>query len=112
MRDFFWEGSQRKARLTWWLGEQVCKIKELGGLGIGNIGKKNGALLAKWWWRFPLETETLWYKVIVRRYGLNQNGRESGDAVRVTYRCPWKPVHSVANIFFQRVKWKIDRDKL
>ncbi|EXC20642.1 Valine--tRNA ligase [Morus notabilis] len=70
-------------------------------------GKKNEALLAKWWWRFPLETETLWYKVIVGRCGLNQNGPESVDALRVTYRCPWKPVHSVADILFQRVKWKI-----
>lgn len=27
--------------------------------------------------------------------------------MRVTYKCPWKSILSVADIFLQRVKWKI-----
>ena len=35
--------------------EVVCLAKDKGGLGIGNLEKKNKALLMKWLWRFPKE---------------------------------------------------------
>ena len=71
MRDFFWEG----------YGERVCdhivnwdivsKSKEKGGLGIGNIAKKNKALLGKWLWRFPLEQNSFWCSMIKSKYGVH-----------------------------------------
>ncbi|EXB29684.1 hypothetical protein L484_013458 [Morus notabilis] len=59
MRDFLWEGfsDDNLSHLVAW--EQVHKPKDLGGLRIGNIRKKNEALLAKWLWRFSLEPEAL-----------------------------------------------------
>lgn len=87
--------------------EQVCKPKELGGLGIGNIRKRNEAMLAKWLWRFLQERDALRSKVIVGKYGIAPNNWDSGSATRVTFRCPWKSVQSVADNFFHRVKWKV-----
>lgn len=34
-----------------------------GGLGVGNIKIKNLGLLAKWWWRFTNNKESLWKRV-------------------------------------------------
>ncbi|EXB23112.1 Electron transfer flavoprotein-ubiquinone oxidoreductase [Morus notabilis] len=97
MRDFFWEGFSDDSSTDLVAWEQVCKPKELGGLGIGNIRKRNEALLAKWLWRFPLERDALWSRVIVGKYGLASNDWDSGAAMRVTFRCPWKSVQSVAD---------------
>lgn len=70
--------------------KEVCKPKEFGVLGIGNVIKRNKALLFKWLWRLPLEHDSMWYKVIISKYGLCSNGWDSNIATRVTYRCPWK----------------------
>ena len=55
MRDFFWEGKGegKKDHLIKW--EVVSKSKKNGGLGVGNLIKRNKALLGKWLWRFSLE---------------------------------------------------------
>ncbi|CAB4278922.1 unnamed protein product [Prunus armeniaca] len=52
MRNFLWEGVEegRKDHLVNW--EVVSLPKENGGLGIGNLRKRNEALLGKWLWRF------------------------------------------------------------
>ncbi|KAK3231829.1 hypothetical protein Dsin_003710 [Dipteronia sinensis] len=46
----------------------VCKSKSCSGLGIGRMGDKNNSLLAKWVWRFRMETDSLWRRVICARY--------------------------------------------
>ena len=46
-----WKGSNdtKKYHLVKW--EEVCKPKDMGGLGIHNLALMNKALLCKWWWR-------------------------------------------------------------
>lgn len=41
-----------------------------GGLGIKSLKCNNKALLGKWLWRFGIERDNLWRKVIVAKYGL------------------------------------------
>lgn len=45
------------------------KERVQGGLGIGSVHKMNGALLGKWLWRFGLEHDSLWRKVLTAKYG-------------------------------------------
>lgn len=42
--------------------------KENEGVGVVDLRVKNSALKAKWSWRFKVEREMLWRKVIVGKY--------------------------------------------
>jgi len=63
-RKFLWSGEKggRFIPLVKW--DIVQKQKSEGGLGVGDLEKKNAALLFKWWWRFINEEDMLWKKVI------------------------------------------------
>lgn len=58
-----WEGfgDKRGIHLVNW--EVVSRSKEKGGLGIGNLVKRNYALLGNWLWRVPLKRNSLWHAV-------------------------------------------------
>ena len=58
-RDFLWLGYEegKKDYLVSW--DLVCRPKEVGGVGSGEISLRNQALLGKWLWRYPKESTTL-----------------------------------------------------
>jgi hypothetical protein len=51
MARFFWEGVGDKKKYHWLKWGEVCKPKDLGGLGIINSSVLNASLLLKWLWR-------------------------------------------------------------
>ncbi|RVW96018.1 putative ribonuclease H protein [Vitis vinifera] len=91
-RDFLWSGigEGKKDHLVRW--DVVCKPKEIGGLGFGNISLRNLALLGKWLWRYPREGSALWHQVILSIYGSHSNGWDANTIVRWSHRCPWKAI--------------------
>ena len=54
--------------------EKVCLPLELGGLGIQKLVSLNQVLLGKWLWRYGHETNHLWQRVIVMKYGEGKGG--------------------------------------
>ena len=107
MRDFFWEvgdlvgGDHLVGR------EEVCHAKEKGGLGIGNLEKRNKAFLMKWLWKFLKEEQSLWYKVIKSKFDIHPNHWDSKVVERGTFRSPWKVISSLYSEFHQMVSFKI-----
>ena len=74
MRTFLWdtrETGKGRSLMAW---DLVVRSKEKGGLGLGNLKKKNLALLGKWLWRFPREQQSLWARVIKSKYEIQNNG--------------------------------------
>ncbi|RVW90069.1 putative ribonuclease H protein [Vitis vinifera] len=73
-RDFLWSGigEGKRDHLVRW--DVVCKPKEIGGLGFGNISLRNLAFLGKWLWRYPREGSALWHQIILSIYGSHSNG--------------------------------------
>lgn len=63
MRSFLWDvqGGRNRSLVAW---DLVTRSKMKGGLGLGNLKKKNVSILGKWLWRFPLEQDSLWVRVI------------------------------------------------
>lgn len=68
---FLWGGSElkRKLHLVGW--PKITQAKSNVGLGIKNIKEMNDSLLLKWWWRYGMEKEALWKKVITTKYKAN-----------------------------------------
>lgn len=84
----------------------MSRSKEKGGLGIGNLKKKNLALLGKWLWRFPLEQNSLWAKVIKSKYGLKLNGWDSNLVTQGSFRNPWTFISQGLVVFLQNTKMR------
>ena len=51
-----------------WDGAKLLNLRRKGGLGIQAAKAKNIALLAKLNWRLYQEKESLWAKVILKKY--------------------------------------------
>ncbi|XP_062099740.1 uncharacterized protein LOC133805576 [Humulus lupulus] len=75
IRDFLWEGadhSQSDNLVSW---KEVCKSRDHGGFGIGNLDSRNNAFLMKWPWRFSLEKSSLWHRVVMSRFKVGKGDR-------------------------------------
>ena len=69
-RDFLWGSTSEKRRLHLVGWNKIIRLKEEGGLGIQAAKFKNLALLAKLNWSLNKEKESIWAKVILRKYCL------------------------------------------
>ena len=83
------------------------EIEEVG-LGIGNVEVINRALLMKWLWRFPKETNSLWYKVIKSKFGIRSNRWDANVEEMGTLRSPWKSISTLYGEFSQVVSFMED----
>ncbi|RVW93069.1 Double-strand break repair protein MRE11 [Vitis vinifera] len=70
----------------------LVRIKEKGGLGLRKIILLNKALLGKSVWRFAIEKDNLWKKVLLVKYGQEGFGWRT-NGVRGTYEVGvWKEI--------------------
>jgi hypothetical protein len=89
---FFFFGSVDHRKITWVDWNSVCRSKEVGGLGVRRIREFNTALLGKWCWRMLLERESLWFKVLSARYGMEEGRLRGGGREASLW---WRDVHAL-----------------
>ena len=108
-RDFLWGGGStgRKIHLVIW--KVVCTQKEKGGLGIRRMGSFNKALLGKWVWRFAVEKDVLWKKVIGVKHGLEGGGWKSKEARGPFGVGVWKEILKEMGWCWNNMKFKAGR---
>ena len=84
MQDFLWGGTgeERQDHLVSW--DQVSWPRGEGGFGLGNVVLKDISLVWKWLWRFPLEPNSLWHRVVKSKYGLQQKGWDASVSAGVS----------------------------
>ncbi|XP_021992889.1 uncharacterized protein LOC110889633 [Helianthus annuus] len=93
-REFLWGITSEKGKMSWVAWKSVITPKELGGVGIGSLKDANLAMLAKWWWRFKIDPESLWRKVI---WSIHHNERTWNLVPRkLSVAGPWKQVAKVS----------------
>ena len=69
-RDFLW-GDSKTHLLSW---DKVRLPIANGGLGIRKLTTFNKALLGKWLWRFGIEENRLWRRVVTLKFGEEWTG--------------------------------------
>lgn len=62
--NFFWGGSLGEKKIHWVAWDKVLMPFRNNGLGVSSLQASNQALLAKWWWRYRVEPNALWRKII------------------------------------------------
>ena len=89
-RNFLWNGigDNHKIHLVDW--SKICRPVKNGGIGIRCWRRFNSALLAKWLWRYGLENDALWRRVIGAKYGNKWGGWSTKSVSRAYGVCLWK----------------------
>ncbi|XP_026434772.1 uncharacterized protein LOC113332450 [Papaver somniferum] len=110
VRNFLWEDENRKRihNIGWKLSS---KEKEKGGLGIRRAKQVNSALLKKWWWRFGVEKEAFWRKIIVEKFGETFTGWESLQPKRSKGGSLWFNIYKDLEDFNKNIRFKIGAGK-
>jgi hypothetical protein len=67
-RSFLWGTFEEVAKFHLVKWDMVCNPYSHGGLAIKNLKRFNEALLGKWLWRFGVERDVFWRKVIMAKY--------------------------------------------
>ncbi|KAK2644589.1 hypothetical protein Ddye_019784 [Dipteronia dyeriana] len=72
-RDFFlgYGIQKRKIHSIKWV--TLCQSKKEGGLGVCSVLNLHKGLLAKWVWRFGVESSPLWKRAICAKYGIQKD---------------------------------------
>ncbi|XP_071713654.1 uncharacterized protein [Rutidosis leptorrhynchoides] len=78
-RKFFWGGSDSGTKISGVKWDTILNSYGKEGLNIGSLKGKTLALLAKWWWRFKTEANSLWVRVIRSIYGSCGGVGSGGD---------------------------------
>ena len=108
-RNFLW-GSLESSKKIHWVGwHKVAKSKEEGGLGLQIAKGRNTALLAKLNWRFHVEKEAIWAKVLRQKYYSNRR-INSANADRHLGSHIWKALKKGRSTFNEGSMWTIGRD--
>jgi hypothetical protein len=78
-RHFLWGGASAKRKICWVKWEDVCRLKNQGGLGVErHLRIMNISLMTKWRWQLLSENEPCWKGIIQAKYG---RGRDLGEWV-------------------------------
>ncbi|KAJ0836605.1 putative RNA-directed DNA polymerase [Helianthus annuus] len=94
-REFLWGVSPVQNKTNWVAWKSIMTPKDFGGLGFGSLREANVEMLAKWGWRFKVDQNSLWRKVI---WCLHNNSRTwNFIPVKLSVPGPWKQVVKVSS---------------
>ena len=106
-RNFLWGSSEEEVKFHLVKWDSICRPYVNGGLAIKNLRVFNTALLGKWLWRYGLEREALWRKVIREKYGSLEGGWMSNNPRGSHGVGLWKFIRAGWDTFFRFVQIRV-----
>uniref|UniRef100_A0A2N9HIV0 Photolyase/cryptochrome alpha/beta domain-containing protein n=1 Tax=Fagus sylvatica TaxID=28930 RepID=A0A2N9HIV0_FAGSY len=86
----------------------MCELRLLFRLAVRSFVMFNNALLGKWLWKFELERDALWHRVIVKKYGSEGGGGLLSGLVGGPYGVSlWKYIRKGWETFSQFLEFKV-----
>jgi hypothetical protein len=108
-RNFLWGGSGEDSKHSLVKWDIVCSPIARGRLGIRQLVPFNRALLGKWLWRFGVEENCLWRRVVASRHGV-VNGGWCTCQVRGSDGCGlWKGIMTGWNQFHKHLRFTVGK---
>ena len=86
----------------------VTSPKEKGGLGISKLKSTNNALLCKWLWRYLMEPNALWRKIINAKYSASFIGDIPSNGKHCSLKALWMSIIKSKLWFESNFKWQIN----
>jgi hypothetical protein len=107
-RSFLWHGHQPNKKWVPIGWDKLCTPKNMGGMGLRDLGKLNQVMGAKMWWRCLNTPTTLWAKIWKQKYTpltqadqlIRHNDQIQGSNI---WNTPWKNINLVQKHAF----WEI-----
>ncbi|XP_019435175.1 PREDICTED: uncharacterized protein LOC109341686 [Lupinus angustifolius] len=91
-KTFLWGNKRGGKSIAWVSWVNVCKPKNLRGLGVKNLSLFNDSLLVKWTWRRLNDNGSLWGSILNSKYG--SDTRQCAPNLASVW---WKDVWRVTN---------------
>jgi hypothetical protein len=85
----------------------ICSSKASGGLGVRNLVMFNKALMGKWLWRYAMERDAFWRKVVDVKYGSLRGGWCSKEVGGSYGFGVWKSIRRGWDAFAAHVRYEI-----
>jgi hypothetical protein len=106
-REFLWQGTgeEFKFHLVNW--NQICAPVRYGGLAVRSLLTFNQALLGKWLWRFGVERDALWRRVIAEKFGSVGGGWSTQQAHGSYGMSLWKYISKGWDQFYKFLEFKV-----
>ena len=105
IRDFLWGSTEEKRRMHLVCWDKVTLPKELGGLGLHKMKKRNYAILAKLCWRLACEKEAPWAKLLVAKY--LSTSRLTNEGRKLPCSSCWAACKRGSPIYVKGLKWSV-----
>lgn len=87
--------------------EDICKLSVNGGIEIRRIRDANKALLAKWLWRYAVDRDSLWRRMIVKKYGETNHWESKRLSCSYGVSC-WKGIINQLDDFKKSLGWMLN----
>ncbi|XP_019163505.1 PREDICTED: uncharacterized protein LOC109159849 [Ipomoea nil] len=104
-RNFLWghaENTKKIHTISW---SEICKPRDLGGLGLRKVGDFNLAFLTKLAWVVLTNPHKLWVKVMREKYVKNRNFLDNNVYTNCSWN--WSSILKGKNILTEGIAWKI-----
>ena len=101
MSHFLWNNNEEshKYQLANW--QLVAQMKEVGGFGIPDMRNLNLSLLSSWIFRYGLQSESIWVKIVDHNHKYNTN--------KPNFMCSNSPT---ASPFWKGVMWALQAARM
>lgn len=79
---FLFDTSEEKGRYYLVRWEDIEKPLPLDGLRLRSLVEMNVALQSKWLWKFMINDDMLWKRIVVAKFGVDERGWFTRDTSR------------------------------
>ena len=108
-RNFLWGSTDLVKKMHWVGWHKVTKPRSEGGLGLQTAKGRNIALLSKLNWRFHMESNSPWARVLRAKY-CTTHRLQSRNERRLPCSRVWSALKKGSDTFNRGVRWVVGSD--